>query len=108
MKMKMTKEQNKLAKELFAPTADPREGKTRLTVRFLMEGDRLSVVRPTMGRRVKVGVVTHYVEKPAVTPTGGRYTKRAMTVKTKDGRKWFGTLKNGSNIVRLRLAENGD
>ena len=104
--MNMTKEQEKLAQELFAPTADPREGKTRLTVRFIR--DEVAVVKPSRGRRVKAGTVLHYVEKPAVTPTGGRYQKRAMTVKTKDGRKWYGTMRNGSDIVRLRLAENGD
>jgi hypothetical protein len=102
MAIQMTKEQEKLAKQLFSPTADPREGKTRLTVRFL--ADEIAVVRPNRGRRVKAGVVLHYVEKPAVTPSGGKYIRRAMTVKTSDGRKWFGTLKNGSDIVRLRLA----
>ena len=104
--MNMTKEQEKLAKQLFAPAADPREGKTRLTVRFRWDGDAPRVYRPTKGRRVKAGVVTHYIEAPAKTPSGGRWTRRAMTVRTADGRKWYGTLKNGSDIVRLRLADD--
>lgn len=97
-----------MAKELFALGADPREGKTRLTVRFRnVEGEPLGVYRPGKGRRVKAGIVLHYVEAPAKTPTGGRYIRRAMTVRTPDGKRWWGTLKNGSDIVRLRLAENG-
>jgi hypothetical protein len=118
MAMKMDPIQEAAAKLLFGTPdtyrvgkretkPDDREGKTRLTVRF--DPSTLTLSAPT-GRRTKLPGATllHYVEEPAQTPTGGRYTRRALTVRTSDGRKWFGTMKNGTDIVKLRLAPNGE
>lgn len=116
--MKMDRTQEAAAKLLFSTQntyrvsqretkEDDREGKTRLTVRF--DPSTLTLSAPT-GRRTKLPGATllHYIEAPAQTPTGGRYTKRALTVRTSDGRKWFGTMKNGTDVVKLRLAPNGE
>lgn len=107
--MQMTDEQNKLATELFAPTEDPREGKTILTVRFDVK--TLELLHPTKPgkskyRRVYKGLsLLRYVEDEAArTPTNGHYTRRGLTVRSKDGRLWYGTMRKDTDEVKLRLA----
>lgn len=106
--MQLTDEQNALAAQLFAPAEDKREGKTRLTVRF--DPKKLELLRPVKynkspNRTLYKGLtLLRYFEGPATTPTGGRYTRRAITVRSKDGRLWYGTLKGGTDVVKLRLA----
>lgn len=107
--MQMTDEQNKVAAELFAPTEDPREGKTILTVRFDVE--RLELLHPTKPgkgkyRRPYKGLsLLRYVEdESAKTPTRGSYVRCGLTVRSSDGRLWYGTMKKGTDEVKLRLA----
>lgn len=104
---RLTDEQKSQLVELFSPEEDKREGKTRLTVRF--DPATLSVYRGdskyrTAGTKLRGATVLRYVEEPARTPTGGRYTRRGITVRTSDGRRWYGTLKAGTDVVKLRLA----
>jgi len=107
MPIQMTPEQEAVARALFDPEPDKREGKTRLTVRF--NSTTLKISKASGNRwALKGAVVLRYVEEPATTPTGGRYTRRALTVRTSDGRRWFGTLKNGTDVVKLRLAPSTD
>lgn len=104
--MEMTPEQEKLAVELFGTgNNDPREGEDRLTVRF--DPDKLAVYRAKGHRKPVPGLILlHYKETPSVTPTGGHYTARRLTVRTRDGKKWWGTVKHGTDIVKLRLADD--
>lgn len=106
----MTEEEKETAATLFASAPDKREGKTRLTVRFspnthkfYYHYDGKDGKPAPMVKRVNITLL-RYEEKPALTPTGGRYIRRSLIARTKDGRKWYGTLKNGTNVVKLRLA----
>lgn len=73
----------------------------RLVVRFDTDNAQALIARgPNAGK--PIGVVLHYIETPAKTPSGGKYTRRQFTLRTPDGRKWVGTLKKDSNIVRCR------
>lgn len=77
----------------------------RLEIRF--DPETLNMWPVTAKRRTNTNrinaVVLHYREAPSFTPTGGRFTSRRFTVRTADGRKWFGQTKNGTDVVRLRL-----
>lgn len=110
MPIQMSPEQEKVAAELFAtvPVVDSREGKTRLTVRF--DPENLRLYRSNPKRRTPFPGLTllRYQESPARTPSGGRYTRRALTVRTRDGRKWWGNVKKDTDIVILRLAPKED
>lgn len=104
----MTKDEEKLAAKLFE-VSDPREGKDRLTVRFDPTND-VSVVYygPDIHKyrkRIPGAVVLRYREEPAKTPTGGKYVKKSVRVRTVDGRHWVGLLKKGTDVVRLRLED---
>lgn len=107
--LQMTKTQEDLAFKLFGTwTPDKREGKTLLTVRFDVETHEL-FKGPVSGKRprrvpLRDAVVLRYAETTAVTPTGGRYTRRALTVRTRDGRRWYGLIRRGTDVVKLRLA----
>jgi hypothetical protein len=97
---------------------DPSERKDRLTVRFsvLLDGNgkgepRFELYkgdskRNTPGNRLEGATVTRYiVDEGARTPTGGKYTRRGITVRTRDGRTWYGTIRKDSDVVKLRLAK---
>lgn len=88
----------------LSPTAPGKPEDARLHIRFNHETQ--TVYRANGKHRVLLpgAIVLHYVEKPAKTPTGGRYVKRAMTIRTKDGRKWVGTMRKDTDIVILRPA----
>lgn len=93
----MTANESKTALNLFGDT-DPSD---RLVIRFDTETHRIN---KASGRRTPLHGATliHYTETPAQTPTGGRYMARRMTVRTADGRRWVGSMKNGTDVVRLR------
>jgi len=106
----MTTEETKVAEVLFssAPVTEsksPRPRADRLVVRFdpqtltLYPGDAVRRRYPLRG-----ALVLQYKEGPARTPTGGVYTRRGLTVRTKDGKRWYGTVKNDTDVVKLRLA----
>jgi hypothetical protein len=94
------------------------EKKDRLTVRFvaipdeneqgewrffLYKGDSK---RNSPGNIVPGATVTRYiVDEAARTPSGGKYTRRGITVRTQDGRTWYGTVRRESDVVNLRLAK---
>lgn len=101
MPLQMTDEQHRIARSLFSPVVGSKDD--RLFIRFNPRTGRISKGE---GRRwpLQGAVLLHYVEKPAVTPTGGRYTARRMTIRTADGRKWVGTMKKGTDSVKLRPA----
>jgi PAS domain-containing protein len=101
--MNFTAKQVKLA-QVFGVKPDSEEGKTRLTVRFDPNQLRLYRADLTYRKALPGATLLRFIEEPAQTPTGGRYTRRAITVRTRDGRLWYGTVKTGTDIVRLRLA----
>jgi hypothetical protein len=93
----MTTKESKTALDLFGDT----QPSDRLVIRFDTENHRIN--KPS-GRRTPLhgAVLIHYTETPAQTPTGGRYMARRLTVRTADGRRWVGSMKNGTDVVRLR------
>lgn len=103
---KMTEDEKRVAVTLFGSEDADREGKDRLTIRFNPE--TLTFYKPFGYRRTKLKGMTllRYAESTALTPTGGRYTARRLKVRSKDGRLWWGTLKTGTEVVRLRLADS--
>lgn len=100
-------------------TQDPRPATARLTVRF--DAETLAVYPEETKRiratnRIPNSTVTHYSRNDgARMPTrsrkpgaiGGKYTREAFTVVI-DGEKWWGTVKQGTDIVRLRPAIEKD
>lgn len=75
----------------------------RLTVRFDCHNVAALISRgPNAGK--PIGTVLEYVEADRKTPTGGDYKSRKFTLRTPDGRKWYGTVPKDSDIVRCRLA----
>lgn len=104
-KLKANPELNRQLAKVFA-TADSGSG-DRLVVRF--DPDTLGIWPATVRRRtrtnmLKGALVTHYVSRPDKTPTGGRYQRRQFTVRYK-GAKWYGTVKNGTDLVTLRRVD---
>lgn len=89
------------------PMAETEAPADRLVIRFdpktltIWPGD---AKRKAKNNRLKGAVVTEFVERPTQTPTGGRYTSQRFTVRYQ-GKKWYGTVKNGTDVVRLRLAD---
>lgn len=92
------------------------ERKDRLTVRFVVflpeKGEprfelyREGTKRNTPGNRLHGATVTRYiVDEGARTPTGGKYVRRGITVKTADSKTWYGTIRKDSDVVKLRLAK---
>lgn len=76
----------------------------RILVRFDVDKVEAQVPRgPNAGKRI--GTVTHFVERPAETPTGGKYTSRKFRVTMPGGRVWYGTVKKGTNLVKLRPSD---
>lgn len=76
----------------------------RLVVRFDTVSARAFIAQgPNKGK--PIGTVLHYIETPRKTPTGGRYVAKQFTLRTPNGRKWFGTMKSDSDIVRCRPAQ---
>lgn len=96
----MTSDENKIAVDLFG-TDETNGTKNRLVIRFDTSTHQ---VNKGYGRRTPLhgAVLLHYTETPAVTPTGGHYMARRLTVRTADGRRWVGTMKHGTDVVRLR------
>jgi hypothetical protein len=76
----------------------------RLTIRFDPEdGSIYHYSEKYRSRRpMRNAVLLRYVEQPSRTPTGGRFIARRLRVRTRDGRRWVGQMKNGTDIVRLR------
>lgn len=93
------------AEENTKPTTTTTTVCNRLTVYFDADAVKAYTVTPK-GRRSlhRAGTVLYYVEAPRKTPTGGRYVARQFTLRTPDGKKWWGTLKKNSSIVRCRPA----
>ena len=100
----MSPTEEKVATELFG-TGEV-ERKDRLVIRFDTENHK--ILKPS-GRRTPLhgAVLLHYTETPAKTPSGGRYTARRLTVRTADGKRWVGSMKNGTDVVRLRPEPKG-
>lgn len=109
MTMATTEQLTELGDVLTADTELDRNRPTppsqqRLVVRF--DTETATIYSGTAKRRsyrpLKSAVLLRYVEQPAKTPTGGRFIAKRLLVRTKDGRRWVGQVKNGSDIVRLR------
>jgi len=107
----MTAEQEQLAAELFKsddrPLPAKGEGKTRFTIRFDSTRPGVIYYGPhERQRKVRIPgavVLSYKVDASAKTPTGGKYTRQSLLVRTRDGRKWTGTVKNGTDVIVLRL-----
>lgn len=80
----------------------------RLEVRFDPEEMAFwpsTTMRKTKTNRLRATVL-HFVDNEAArTPTGGKFRAIRFTVRI-DGRKWFGQVKKGTDIVRLRPADD--
>lgn len=37
------------------------------------------------------GTVLEFIERPSKTPTGGQFISKRFTLRTPDGKKWYGT-----------------
>jgi hypothetical protein len=98
----MTEQENELSVELFGNQLSDNDGKTHLTIRFDTVEHR--ILKAT-GHRwpMRGATLLQYVEKPDRTPTGGRFTARRLRVRTANGKTWVGQMKNGTDVVRLRL-----
>lgn len=111
----MTAEEERVALELFAsgdrPPPHKGEGKTHLTVRF--DNTRPGVIYygpHERERKVRIPgatVLRYTIDPSARTPTGGRWVRQSLIVRTQDGRKWMGTSKGGTDVVILRLMKEG-
>jgi len=107
---KMTTEEEKTAAELFAPGDRPPphkgEGDTHLTVRFdNTRPDTIYYGPHLRERRVRIPgatVLRYILDTSARTPTGGRYVKQSLMVRTGDGKRWTGTLRQGTDVVILK------
>lgn len=80
------------------PTTTP----DRLVIRFNTETHTILPNTPRARNPLKGATLLHYKESIRKTPTGGRYLAKRMTIRTKDGRRWVGQVKNGTDVVRLR------
>lgn len=80
----------------------------RLEVRFDPETLHMwpaDVQRRRDTNRIRATVL-HYVDNPVNrTPTGGTFRSQRFAVRI-DGRKWVGQTKKGTDIVRLRPADD--
>lgn len=107
----LTIEEAAVAQELFKETDRPPpakgEGKTRLTVRF--DSTRPGVVYygpHSHQRKTRISgatVLSYMIDPTAKTPKKVRYVRQTIVVRTKDGRKWQGDLKSGTDVVTLKL-----
>lgn len=97
----MSELENQVSTVLFGNQLSVLDGKTHLTIRFNPETQE--IFKP-VGHRypLKGAVLLQYVERPDRTPTGGRFTARRLRVRYK-GKKWVGQVKDGTDVVRLRL-----
>lgn len=106
----LTKEEQKVASELFAQTNRPPphkgEGDTHLTVRFDPANPGAIYWGPhARERRIRMPrttVLSYKMDSSRRTPSGGWYTTQSILVRTEDGRKWTGTVKAGTDVVILR------
>lgn len=108
----LTSEEEALAAQLFASSADDYypphkdEGDSRLTVRFDSTRPGVIFYGPhARKRRIRIPgavVLSYKIDTSAKTPTGGRYIKQSLRVRTEDGRKWAGQVKSGTDVVILR------
>jgi hypothetical protein len=106
----LTDTENEMATTLFASTDRPPphkgEGSTHLSVRF--DPGTPGVIywgyhaRERRIRMRDVTVLSFKIDPTATTPTGGRWIKQTVVVRTKDGRKWAGTVKTGTDALILR------
>lgn len=83
------------------PKQDPAN---RLHIRFDPETQTIYPMSKRRSRPLVGAVLLHYKESIRKTPTGGRYFAKRMTIRYK-GKKWFGQVKNGTDVVILRLAD---
>lgn len=83
-------------------TAEPTK-KDRLVVKVHFDEKEMPYCTLPTGK-VRFGVITHYVEKPSQTPSGGKFTSRRFTLRAPGGRRWYGQMKKGSDLVTLRPA----
>ena len=112
----MTVEEATLAQELFKsgemPPPAKGEGKERLTVRFDPGMPGVVYYGPhshKIKRRIPGAVVLSWkIDPTARTPNKVRYVRQTIVVRTKDGRKWHGTLKSGTDVVILKLRTGMD
>lgn len=107
---KMTAEEKAMASELFQssdmPPPHKGEGDTHLTVRFDSSMPNAVYYGPH-ARKIKVRipgatVLRFIVDSSAKTPTGGKYIRQTVWVRTSDGRKWRGQAKSGTDVIILR------
>lgn len=106
----MTEEEEEMAAKLFKsadrPPPHKGEGDTHLTVRFDNTQPNVIFYGPhERDRRIRIpgAVVLRYtLDTSAKTPTGGKYVKQSLMIRTRDGRKWTGTLKQGTDVVILK------
>lgn len=101
----MTEEEEKMAAKLFKPADRPPphkgEGKTHLTVRFDNTRPEVIYYGPhDRERKIRIpgATVLRYT-----LDTSGKEPKQSLMIRTKDGRKWSGTIKPGTDVVLLKL-----
>lgn len=84
----------------------------RLEIRFDVETATVYPAVKRLRNPLKNAVLLRYVEQPSLTPTGGRYIARRLLVqtvnpKTRELRRWVGTMKKDTDVVRLRPEPKG-
>lgn len=93
--------ENEVSSVLFGNQLSELDGRTHLTIRF--DPETQEIFKPTGHRYpLRGAILLQYVEKPDRTPTGGRFTSKRLRLRYK-GKKWVGQVKNGTDVVRLRL-----
>lgn len=107
---KMTTEESVQAAALFASDDVERphkgEGNTHLSVRF--DPNNPGAVYwgyHARQRRIRMRdatVLSFKIDPTAQTPTGGKWVRQTVVVRTGDGKKWAGTVKAGTDKVILR------
>jgi hypothetical protein len=106
----LTDTENEMAAKLFAsadrPPPHKGEGETHLTVRFDPANPGAIYWGPhARQRRVRMKgatVLSYKLDTSARTPSGGKYIRQTVVVRTEDGRKWMGMVKAGTDVVILR------
>jgi hypothetical protein len=107
----MTHEETQLAAELFKvgdrPPPHTGELRTHLTVRFDPALPGVVYYGPHLReRKVRIPgavVLSYMLDTSARTPTGGRFARQSLLIRTSDGRKWQGNPKPGTDVVVLKI-----
>lgn len=101
--MKITDKQNEQLAEVFA--SEQTHEKLQ-SVRFDSESCDLYTYKQGKKSSRQIGnrdfTFLRYVETPSKTPTGGRYVRKQLTVRDRQGQFWVGNIKRDTDIVRLR------